>query len=463
MAALLTPQTAFYLVAAVVLMTALGALLVLRPETGLLLVALAMALTLNLRFSRGDDVRALAINAGGVFSVGLLDVLAVLMITVAAFRRVWRGSLAIWELAVWSMVVLTGVNTIRGLSEFPLEQVANEVRPWLYLWATIAFSGSVTLTRGMRRTLAAGLVGYGFWLIGAAVLGFSVTGVNGVTATTYIDGNLVDPRPVAASGALVLAEALVVLIAFRRRISRLLWLLAASATGLVVILLQHRTMWVATALALAYIAVAGLWKGGHARLAAAGGVAGGIALAVMARVTGVFHDTVLASSASNAVGEHNTFLWRVLGWQQLVGDDRGRLDSVLGKPFGSGFLRVVNDVTLTVSAHSQYVSTYLRLGFLGLVAVALLVGIAWRAAAPAGAVLGVAPTLLRGLVILVVLYGATYSWDPFQGVVLGLLIAFGRGPAAGRVREPDAVAAGSAPATQRSPALAGIAVPSSTA
>lgn len=452
MAALLTPQTAFYLASMAVLAAAVAAVLWVRPEIGLLVVGLVMAVTLNLRFAREGEPRSLAVDVAGL-SVGILDLLAILMLAVAAFRRLWRGSVETWELVTWSMALLTGINAVRGLQAFPLEQVMNETRPWLYLWAVLLFSGTVRVTRSMWRTLGTGLVAYTGWLVAVAVAGFAATGVNTVTAQIQLGNYLVDPRPVAASGALVLADAMLLLIVFRRRMRRLLWLVAFVTVGLVVILLQHRTVWIAVAVGLGYAAMTAIRKGGHARRAALAASAMIAVPAIIGLTTGALQQSVLAGSASNAAGQQSTFLWRLLGWRQLVGGDRDILEVIVGEPFGRGFLRVVNDVTLTVSAHSQYVSTYLRLGLIGLVGVGWLVVLAWRGAAVAGAQLQVSPDLLRGLVILVVLYGVTYSWDPFQGVVLGLLITLSRAPR----RVPDGEAGG--PATTPSPPPAASGVP----
>lgn len=450
MAALLTPEAAFHAAFALVFLVAAAAVVAVRMELGLLLVAAAMAVTLNLRYSAGGGRRSLAVDLGGL-SIGLLDVLAALMLVIAAFRTIRRVSIRSWETVPWLLLVLVCGNAVRGGREFPTQEVVNELRPWLYLIATVLFASLVPRVRAGRRLLVGGLVLYTAWLVGVAIAGFATTGVRTVTDMAYADGRLVDPRPVAASGGLVLAEVLLLTAGCRGFFRRGWWWATLAVLGLLVVLLQHRTVWVAAIVAIAYLLAEAVRRGGRARrIAIPVLAAGGVATFVIA-VTGALRHTALAASTDNAFSQGNTLSWRILGWQELLGERRSFGDQLLGEPFGGGFERVVDGVTLTVSAHSEYVATVLRLGLVGLLAVGFLLLVAWRSADAAGVALGIPPRFLRAVLILVILYGTTYSWDPMQGVVLGLLVGFTK-----RRPEPERVPAGRVPtpSSSREPALA---------
>lgn len=424
MTAFLTPEAAFHAVFALVFLIAAAGLIAVRAELGVLLTAVAMAVTLNLRYSMTGEQRSLAVDVGGL-SIGLLDVLAALMLVVAAARTIRRGSIRSWEVVPWLLLVLVGANAIRGIRQFPSQQVLNELRPWLYLIATVLFSSLLPRVRVSRRLLVGGLAAYTTWLVCVAVVGFAATGVRTVTEHAYADGRLVDARPVAASGGLVLAEVLLLAAGARPYFRRAwCWWSTLATLGLMVVLLQHRTVWVATILAIAYLAADAVRRGGRGRRIAIPALAAGALVTFVVAVTGALRNTAIAASTDNALGRNNTLSWRILGWQELLGEQRNLSDQLLGEPFGRGFERVVDGVTLTVSAHSEYVATVLRLGLIGLLAIGYVLIVAWRSADAVGDSLHIPPRFLRAVLVLLILYGATYSWDPVQGVVLGLFVGF---------------------------------------
>jgi hypothetical protein len=80
-------------------------------------------------------------------------------------------------------------------------------------------------------------------------------------------------------------------------------------------------------------------------------------------------------SALEAIGaQRSTLLWRVEGWRVLLSDERltEPLDFLIGLPFGSGYLRTVFGSQIGVSPHNFYISIFLRMGVLGLLAFILL-------------------------------------------------------------------------------------------
>ena len=132
--------------------------------------------------------------------------------------------------------------------------------------------------------------------------------------------------------------------------------------GPVLLLLQHRTVWVVTLLGL-------LWLfRGQTRLlrrfviaGAALTVLGGILLAT------AFRDDFVMESLQDSATNPDTFIWRVGGWYQLIFLRNANLfHFLLGDPFGTGFSRVIGGFRVDVNPHNFYVGIYLRFGLLGL-------------------------------------------------------------------------------------------------
>jgi hypothetical protein len=124
-----------------------------------------------------------------------------------------------------------------------------------------------------------------------------------------------------------------------------------------------------------------------------------------------------------------TLDWRVEGWQALLESwSKDPVSWLIGQPFGSGFARRVEGMEVVLEAHNFYLTTLLRTGVVGLVALIVLTGgllrVLWRAPAPVGGgggLLGVDvfPALLAMQLVWLV------TWTPGieQGIVTGLAVA----------------------------------------
>lgn len=208
--------------------------------------------------------------------------------------------------------------------------------------------------------------------------------------------------------------------------------------GLVVIL-QHRTVWIAAAACLVFLFVR-LKTILHRPVWLAGAAA--VMVLVLAFINLDTSNPIAASireSVSEPAHARSTFEWRVSGWQQLLLNDNSPKtvsDLVFGShPFGVGLIRKVDGYKVNYSAHNYYVDTFLRTGIVGLAA--LLVGYAllvWRIRRVRS---GEPATLSHWRIILTSIlvsqlvyffgYGASYE----QGVLLGisLSLATSRWPA----------------------------------
>jgi hypothetical protein len=298
------------------------------------------------------------------------------------------------------------VNLALGVATFGLQHAVNESREWLYLLTTTAF------------VIAVGSWTPRFWrpwfvlalgMIALAWLGVARHGVHSATSQIVINGQLVDGRPLNSAGAAALAFALIVLLG-SRTISLRRKIVFGTAAICTLIVVEQRTVWAVLAIAFLVWAAASLRRQGtarHRRLAATG-VAVLSTLAV-ALVAGVASGNVFDQSLSETTAKHSTFQWRVTGWVDLLHTEHSAAGLVLGFPFGTGYRRIVDGQVITVSPHSFYVATVLRLGLIGLVALAFLYWNVWKYRHQAAAALGISPLTVAQLLIALLVFSLTYQ------------------------------------------------------
>lgn len=226
----------------------------------------------------------------------------------------------------------------------------------------------------------------------------------------YSAGGMLRPLTAFGAAALFLACA-VTLLCDRRQ-----WWLFLLA-GPILVLLQHRSVWVMMAIYVCWLGVDRLRRSAVTSqdiLAAC--------LLLIATICVFVLPTPLADSlhlsASEMSATSGTGGWRVETNLSLIGNFPSRpfTDQMLGLPAGAAWELEVNNRTTTVNPHTMYLATLLHLGLIGLTVLvailALCVRHTWRARGQADAIAIVAAVLGYGLV-----YGFSY----FIGFILGLL------------------------------------------
>jgi O-antigen ligase len=222
-----------------------------------------------------------------------------------------------------------------------------------------------------------------------------------------------------------------------RRLTRLGALLL-----LFVVLLNRRTVWLTMIIGIAVLMV----RGRRLRRRVVAMVIGAVLLTVAAYIALGGSDTEEGPVARPAVGT-GTLDWRVQGWTELLGGlSKGPVEWLVGEPLGSGFEREVQGSEDTGEPHNFYVTTVLRTGLVGLVALIALTGgllrALWRT--PPGTGRGLlAPGVFPALLAMQVVWFLTWIPGMEQGVVTGLAIGLaamrerGRPPfPAGGLRPP---------------------------
>ena len=203
---------------------------------------------------------------------------------------------------------------------------------------------------------------------------------------------------------------------------------------LFVLLLNRRTVWLAVLVGIAVVMLRDRRLGRRAVLlvAAAAIVTGGI-LFLAAPETGPERAPFAQSATSTG-----TLKWRVEGWSALVTTwSENPTSWLVGQPFGSGFGRRAGELGQQSDPHNFYITTLLRTGVVGLIALVALTGgllrILWpnppRPNPPEGEGL-LSPRVFPALLAMQLVWFVTWIPGMEQGIITGLAVAL----AATRVR-----------------------------
>lgn len=208
----------------------------------------------------------------------------------------------------------------------------------------------------------------------------------------------------------------------------------------VILLLQHRTVWLCTMAAVALLAVIDR----DARRALLGRglltmmllLAGGALLAAFGKLDEPL-DALGQSVGEATSGRGSTLSWRVQSWQELITQWRagGPTSWLFGREYGVGWWRYLVDLQNTTnhSPHSFYVRILLRGGMLGLCAVgAVYIGVFVAALRrPRGNAIQPAQTeriYVSAVMLVITVYCIAYDPDYGAALVIGLSMLVVRVP-----------------------------------
>ena len=339
-----------------------------------------------------------------------------------------RHDLLLLLLLLWSIIL--GWNYILGLRAFGLQVATNEFRSYFYIICIALYVVSLDISRVWQKLEKLVLFG-AFCLSIVAIIGF-------------VDGGIArGSRPIAASHALLILQALLIAIFMHQRGQLRLWLIPLVVALLpLLIILQHRSVWIVAIIALALV----LWLLPSLRTALMRwGVIGTVVCGGLCAL--VFGSTLLealtesyadaAASAldpSGADGGGTTFSWRVQGWTALLTGEQmdSARERLIGNPFGTGYDRIMltGDGVKQLrseSPHNFYVQTLLRGGALGLLAFVALHGMLLRSLLRCAKRDVAARPFLLCMAVLVtsqLVYYMVYGSDYIQAIFLGSAIGW---------------------------------------
>jgi hypothetical protein len=363
-------------------------------------------------------------------------------------RRFSRGRC--WP--VFTLLALVLINLARGASEFGLKPAGNSARSLTYL--IVPFVAVILLRPALRispHRLARWLTGLGCALTVAAV--FRWAGALSIPEDVLV-GNRAVIRVVPAEYALLIGQAVLAIVALQL-IRGVRWWTFGIAGMLIAttLALQHRSVWVATAIGLMWLAV-GSFRSSQKRwfqLAGATCIALTVAAVTLFATGGIDRVELLVQTNLNETQQKDsTWSWRVDGFveamDRLFSSDASEI--VFGPPSGRDLGSDVRTAA-SVYIHSRYVETLAHYGLLGglalviwLVAVARKVGGRWvRMCSWEGRPVSVETAFLQALLLSQLTYFVAYSGGLVLGAIMGLIWLAATGDT-GRVHDSGLNAAG---------------------
>ncbi|HDY65142.1 MAG TPA: hypothetical protein ENH84_02770 [Phycisphaerae bacterium] len=360
----------------------------------------------------------------GEMNFHLMDLVASVILAGAVIRLIAGRTLSIPQKLLIAFGAVVALSFVRGVADCGLQAAGNDFRSYLYFLSVALYFSTFSLTARDLKHLEY------LWLIATAILVVAALG-----RWMFLD---VPDTPGAWSGAggytlrvlnawqtLVLGQTLFMLLLSRRRSwSAGMSMVATVVLGVVILVLQHRTVW---AVLLASGALV-IWKDPRLRSRLGLVAIAGLAIFVILVMSDI--GTMLLSSLGISIGEatsrKSTFTWRIEGWWNLL-SNMSVWDFILGKPFGSGYFRGIHGGESDLSPHSLYVTTIVRTGLPGVV---LLIALYVRTLRGMKLCRSLfletsyfTPRILSILLVAQLVYGIAYSLRYEQGLILGVAMA----------------------------------------
>ena len=353
---------------------------------------------------------------------------AVLLLTVFVVLIRHRKGIPLDAVPCALLLALVALNFTRGLGAFGLRAAGNYTRN-LSMFAVPAFA--IMLLRPVvsveTRRLARWLGWAGIILCAIAVLRWA--GV--LSMPVELEDNLREVvRALPSDYAMVIGQAFIAVIYLQivgRRAGW--WWAVAGMLGVAIIFLQHRSVWVATAAGLGWLAVrtARSCPVPWLSVAATGAVAMGLVVVADPTVATTV-TSVVSANALETQGERSTWEWRVQGFVEatdrvFAGD---ATDMVIGPP--AGWAANSNASFASKHIHDRYVDTLANYGVFGLATLIVWLGVlAKRASRGRGRTTtkrfrGESDSpLLQALLLSELVYLIPYFGGVLQGASLGLI------------------------------------------
>jgi hypothetical protein len=352
--------------------------------------------------------------------ISFVDVVGAVLLAAAVARMARSGPLS--ELQ-WLFVGFFGICTlsvVMGAAEHGANAALNEFRRYFYFSSAALYFSTVRPTGELLAWVArVWMVFAGALLVLAivrwAVLPFDLTGW-----AQPADGK----RVIGSDPTLVMLQAFALgLLAWARGEAPVWMRRLTPALLAAVILMQHRTVWVALVLVLA---VATLLEPKVFRRFVPIILIGTAVIGALNATVLQDDDVTVTAELAESAGFRGTWEWRIDGWQALLEQSgpRDEVEVLVGRPFGGGWQRVMPDGGIvTASPHNYYVETFLRTGVAGLGFVAILYVNLMRRLARRSHFAVLDGRFLLVVLVSHVVYFVAYTPGPEQGMLIGLAVA----------------------------------------
>jgi hypothetical protein len=355
------------------------------------LVAAAVVVGLSWAFLRSTEDRTLPVLlllagfcAEAIFvkqpyvQIGLQiypnDVISVFVVMAAAVGFVRRAA-PITDRLFLLWMAFGGVimySFLIGLMEYG-KAAGTEVRQFFYLWAAGLLGVTAGFTEQELRKIGRWCTIAAYVFVGIAVyflIGVETGFISRAEVFGYAGGDLVF-RPIGShytffAGAVALAHTMAWLRSTGR--TRSGW--HAAFLLLFVTLMQHRSVWIAVAIGLLWVA----WLERRyltRRLPLLLGFVLVFGSAATLATWFGYLDSLIAQLVGSTVSMYDsggTFAARVDGWERLLEDwSESAQTMMIGFPFGYGYSRLYRGQLIEFVAHNHYIDLALRVGIVGVV------------------------------------------------------------------------------------------------
>lgn len=278
---------------------------------------------------------------------------------------------------------------------FALRPSSPDVRVWIERWAL--WSGTVVFARGLIVIATQGL------------------GNQGTRALSTEGEVLAAGRPMAAAQALLLGFAAFVAISMWRSSGKNRFAILGIAFFAMVLLAQHRSVWAAV-IAGAVWYLANLDFARRLVTVSVAAVLGGIFIGLASSIGGNGIVQLLTESATDT----GTYDGRLYDWEVMIERTftAGPSTVLFGFPYGEGWLRYRPDgLLLEYAPHNIFVSSYLRIGIVGLLPILLLAGFSLVRASRLRN-----DPMLGTFLVMILVYCWAYNFSWLLAPMLGLTI-----------------------------------------
>jgi O-antigen ligase len=325
------------------------------------------------------------------------------------------------------------LSFVLGLQQFG-KAAGTDFRNYFYVWTTVLYFSSFQLDEARVTQIIKTWFFFTALLLGLASLRWVAEYLNLPIASSWRGTGLgAEYRVLPSNAALFFVDSFLILtyILTTRAAKRWVWLSVPVLLAAIVVL-QHRSVWIATAAGLLamYVAFPGRVRKQLAQYSVAAAFLLG-APAVVLTAYGkldTLMNTVSTSVASAADLERGTAGGRIYGWKQLLLQMEPK-DYVIGKPFGSGYERYEFPNVrwkATWDPHNFYLQTLLRGGLVGLGLLLAIYFFTMRRLLSDTDVSGklfLPPRLMFVLLVTQLAYMAAYRFAYEQAIWLGLGIS----------------------------------------
>lgn len=333
----------------------------------------------------------------------------------------------LWYLAFGLLIL---ISFVRGALEYGAGDAGLDFREYFYFFAGALYFLTFPIEPSSLKKLTLMWLSAAGALVLLAAFRWATGAVVPLTEVQLAESG--ETRVLTAAQTLFIAQAVIMSLYLGLvRISPRPWHYLAIIFLPVLLLLQHRTVWIVV---FVFLIVIGLRE---SRLRSKLGLilAAGLVSGTVVLLTPFSGETgTLLSSLESSASRTGTFEWRVESWVALLTSDR--LDTytnfLLGEPFGAGYRRYLPGIDLEyvdVSPHNFYVQTLLRTGLLGtivLVSTYAFLLLRLRSFVPNGEVGYLDRQQIFVLLLTQLIFFITYAPHFEQGIFLGLAIGLAR-------------------------------------